>query len=319
MVAVLLAGWVAPAVARAGDAPGKKKLPKIYDTKADGDKQIAEALAKAKRDHKRVLLKFGANWCVWCHRLHELFKFDKAIAKKLLYEYEVVLIDVDTVDGKQHNAEISKRYGDAAKLGLPALVVLDADGKRLVTQETGSLEKGDHHDPAKVLAFLEKWQAKPASADDVLKEGLKRAGAESKKVFVYFGAPWCPYCHKLDEYLARPGVAEVFGEFFVPIKIDVDRMTGGKKVDAKYRGAEEGGLPFFAVLDAAGKKLADAHDKNHENVGFPVAPQEVAHFMKIMREQAPKMSAKQLDVLEAGLKTKEAGGDGEAPKGESPG
>ena len=31
------------------------------------------------------------------------------------------------------------------------------DGKALVTQDTGKLEEGDHHDPAKVLAFLNQW------------------------------------------------------------------------------------------------------------------------------------------------------------------
>ena len=43
-------------------------------------------------------------------------------------------------------------------IGLPVLVVLDSDGKRLTIQETGQLEAGNHHDPAKVLAFLEKWK-----------------------------------------------------------------------------------------------------------------------------------------------------------------
>ncbi len=304
LAVALLGGGAIPTTARAGDAPGKKKRPDIYDRKADGNKQIAEALVKAKRDNTRVLLQFGANWCVWCYRLHDLFEKDKTIARELLYEYELVLIDVDEVDGKPHNEAVSKRYGNAAKLGLPALVVLDADGKRLVTQETGSLEEGDHHKPEKVMAFLEKWRAKPVSADDVLAAALKRATAESKKIFLYFGAPWCPYCHKLDDYLARSEVAEVFDKFFVAVKIDVDRTTGGKKVDAKYRGDEQGGLPYFAVLDAKGKKLADAHDAKGENVGFPVAPHEIEHFMKVMGEQAPKMSKKQLKMLEKALKQK---------------
>jgi hypothetical protein len=38
-------------------------------------------------------------------------------------------------------------------------VVLDADGRLLVTQETGVLESGQGHDPVKVLAFLATWAA----------------------------------------------------------------------------------------------------------------------------------------------------------------
>jgi hypothetical protein len=43
------------------------------------------------------------------------------------------------------------------RLGLPALVVLDAEGRHLVTQSPGKLEEGDHHDPAKAMALPEHW------------------------------------------------------------------------------------------------------------------------------------------------------------------
>jgi hypothetical protein len=39
-------------------------------------------------------------------------------------------------------------------------VVLDAEGKALVTQDTGKLEEGDHHAPANLLAFLNQWAGK---------------------------------------------------------------------------------------------------------------------------------------------------------------
>src|SRR5438876_11702722 len=89
-----------------------------------------------------------------------MFHTNKEIADLLKANYEVVLIDVDQVDGKPHNAEINRRYGNPTRHGLPVLVVLDSDGKQLTTQDTGQLEEGDHHDPAKVLAFLKKWQPK---------------------------------------------------------------------------------------------------------------------------------------------------------------
>jgi thioredoxin-related protein len=135
------------------DALSKTTRPAIYDEKADGPKQIAEALVIAKKDHKRVLLQFGANWCGWCHRLHKLFQNDEKIAAKLKEAYVVVLVDVN----KDHNAAINRQYGNPMQHGLPVIVILDAKGKALATQDTGKLEKGDHHDPAKVLAFLNQW------------------------------------------------------------------------------------------------------------------------------------------------------------------
>ena len=129
----------------------------IYDTKADGNKQIADALKKAEPGHKRVLLMFGANWCVWCHRLHATLEHDDTIAKMLREKFEVVLIDVNTRNGIKRNADVNQRYGNPITHGLPVLVVVDASGKQLTTQDTGELESGDKHDPKKVLAFLEHW------------------------------------------------------------------------------------------------------------------------------------------------------------------
>ncbi len=89
-----------------------------------------------------------------------LLKTNAELAQIVQKNYLVVLIDTD----QGHNADVVKRYGNPTRLGLPVLVVLDTDGTQLAMQDTGKLEAGDHHDPAKVKAFLEKWR-KPKSAD----------------------------------------------------------------------------------------------------------------------------------------------------------
>jgi len=143
----------------ADEAKDKKAPPRIYDTEADGNKQIDDALKLAKAKRKRVLLKFGANWCGWCHKLSKCFKTEPEVAKVLKDHYVLVLIDVDAKDDEtRHNADVLERYGNPTRHGLPVLVVLDADGRQLTTQDTALLEDGDHHDPEKVLAFLEKWR-----------------------------------------------------------------------------------------------------------------------------------------------------------------
>lgn len=130
--------------------------PNIYDESADGSKQIADALDNATKEHKRILLQFGANWCGWCHKLHHVFETDKSIAEELKSDYVVVMIDVN----KGHNNDIDTKYGHPTRFGLPAIVVLDADGKQLITQDTGKLEEGDHHSPVKVMVFLKEWAPK---------------------------------------------------------------------------------------------------------------------------------------------------------------
>jgi len=91
--------------------------------------------------------------------LSSLLKTNAEIAQIVKDNYLVVLIDVD----KGHNADVVKKYGNPTQFGLPVLVVLDSNGKQLTTQETGQLEQGNHHDPAKVTAFLQKWK-KPKGA-----------------------------------------------------------------------------------------------------------------------------------------------------------
>jgi thioredoxin-related protein len=141
-------------IAHAAEPGQKSKI--LYDTKANGNEQIKTALAQAKKENKNVILKFGANWCGWCHRLSDTFKTHAEISKALEENYILVLIDVE----EGHNEDVVKKYGEPTQHGLPALVVLDKQGKQLHTQDTAKLESGDHHDADKVMAFLNKW--KPA-------------------------------------------------------------------------------------------------------------------------------------------------------------
>jgi hypothetical protein len=52
------------------------------------------------------------------------------------------------------------------------------------------VKDSDHHDPAKVLAFLKQNQAEPVKADDLFAAALARAKSEQKRLYTHFGAPW---------------------------------------------------------------------------------------------------------------------------------
>lgn len=148
---------------------------------------IAEALTLAARKNQRVLLVWGGEWCGWCKKLDALFRDDAKIARKLLYEYRVVHVQSGDT---QANDGLAARYGADLAQGYPYLTVLDATGKAIANQETGSLEQGSLHDPAKVLAFLEAQQAPYQDARDLLDTALARARLEQKRVFLAFEAPW---------------------------------------------------------------------------------------------------------------------------------
>jgi thiol:disulfide interchange protein len=294
----------APAFALVDDraqAAPEKKSADFYDEKADAKEQIAAATARAKKENRRVLLQWGGNWCIWCRRLHDLYSRDQAVAKKLLYEYDVVYVD-SSKDGK--NVELAASYGaDLKKHGVPFLTILDADGKVLANQETGALETKvdgqDGHDAKKLLELLTKNQAPYRSADELLRAGLARAKEGGKRVFLHFGAPWCHWCHKLEGWMAAPAVAAILAKDFVDVKIDVDRTIGGSDVLKRYR-SEDGGIPWIAFLDADGKTLASSGE-GKANIGFPATPPEIDKFAAMLDAAHQRITTEDIDALKRSL------------------
>lgn len=128
-----------------------------YEEGADAQARIDAAVASARADGKRVLLMFGANWCVWCRRLAWVFQNEPRVSAALAEGWHVVHVDTGT-RGSGTNRAVIDRYGDPVQHGLPCLVVLDGEGALVHTQETGSLESGDRHDPERVLAFLTRFR-----------------------------------------------------------------------------------------------------------------------------------------------------------------
>jgi thiol:disulfide interchange protein len=115
--------------------------------------KIAQAEADAKTAGKRVLLDFGADWCPDCHALDGLFK-TATVAPILSRSYVLVHIDVGQFD---KNMKLSARYGHAADVGIPALVVLDGSGTMVEATSDGSFADARAMTAAQVAAFLRRW------------------------------------------------------------------------------------------------------------------------------------------------------------------
>ena len=282
-------------MAGAGEQAKSKREP-IYMEDGKGLERVEQALVAAKRENKRVLLKIGGNWCPWCYKLHDLFRTDKAIAKILNDEYELVLLD-----SKMDKPAIEK-WGITPN-AYPHLAVLDMAGKKVTEQETGSLEIGDKHDPNKVKAFLEKWKPAPLDANDVFTSALARAKKQEKRVFIRVGAPWCRWCKRLDAFLARPQIDAILKKDYVVVKIDQDRMKGAKDVIARIRKPGEGaGIPWFAFLDADGRILITSTKPGAGNIGFPADPKtDIPYFVQMLKTTRSKITDADLDVIAAEL------------------
>lgn len=310
LASTVLAQQVPPnAVAPAGAAPQSKpaddQTVKTYDEQADARTQIAQALIKAKKENRRVLIQWGGNWCGWCRLLHALYKSDKEIARKLLYEYEVLYVDAGRPLGK--NLDVAESYGaDLKAHGFPYLTILDDDGKAIANQETSSLEIKDKtakpgHDPKLVLSFLTDHQAAYQDAQKVLDDGLKQASQAGKHVFLHFGAPWCGWCHRLEDWMARDDVSSIMSKDLIDVKIDTERMIGGQELLTKFNVARTTGIPWFVILDARGNNLMDSNGPSGKNIGYPGTAEEIEHFRAMLTATAINLTPEDIRKVIAPL------------------
>jgi thiol-disulfide isomerase/thioredoxin len=159
--------------------------------------------------------------------------------------------------------------------------------------------------------FVLTASADPPSADQMLSQAEATATAEHKVVFVHFGASWCGWCRRLDAFLNQPNIKSIFEKYFVTVKVVVQESEknkglenpGGEDFLKKFGGPD--GLPYSAFLDAHGGLIVNSKLPSsmggEGNIGFPVKPQEVDWFVKMMRTAAPQMAADDVQTIEAEL------------------
>src|SRR5437870_13382714 len=101
--------------------------PNLYPANTDAKKEIAEAITRAAGEHKRVLLIFGANWCYDCHVLDHALREGEA-GKIVTQSFRLVHVDIG--EGEK-NPDLVKTYKIPLDKGVPAVALIDADGKLL--------------------------------------------------------------------------------------------------------------------------------------------------------------------------------------------
>ncbi len=126
-----------------------------YDEHAVAQEDIANALAKAGKDGKLVLLDFGSNSCADCLVLSALLE-EPAVKPFLEENFHLVKINVGNRD---KNLDLSKQYGDPIKKGIPAMVVLAPNGEILASTKDGALAKAGTATAQDILALLKSWVA----------------------------------------------------------------------------------------------------------------------------------------------------------------
>ena len=139
-------------------AQASAAAPDIYPTPEQAPADVAAALQTASATHRRIILDFGGNWCPDCHVLDSYFH-DAANVPLLEAGFVLVHVNVGRMD---HNLDLAERYEVPLKKGVPALAVLDSDGKLLFSQKTGEFEAMRGMQSSAVTDFLTQWKPAPA-------------------------------------------------------------------------------------------------------------------------------------------------------------
>ncbi|HBS87894.1 MAG: hypothetical protein A2W91_10740 [Bacteroidetes bacterium GWF2_38_335] len=127
---------------------------KIYNPDADAEKELSDALTKAKEDNKHVFIQVGGNWCPWCVKLHNFMKEEAQVDSMLHANYVVMKLNYSS---ENKNPELMKRLGYPQRFGFPVIVILDAEGNRIHTQNSAYLELDKGYDKQKIMGFLKDW------------------------------------------------------------------------------------------------------------------------------------------------------------------
>jgi thioredoxin-related protein len=139
---------------------------KIYNPAADAKKDLAAAIQTAKEQNKHMLVQVGGNWCPWCVRLHGFFESNARIDSILKADYILVRVNYSP---ENKNEEVLAGLDYPQRFGFPVLLVLDQNGQRLHTQDTGYLELDKGYDPEKVSRFLSGWNRAALDPDSYKK------------------------------------------------------------------------------------------------------------------------------------------------------
>ena len=133
---------------------------RLYNPRAHAEKDVAQLLLKAKRENKRLLLQVGGNWCIMCYRLNAFLQTDSTLKNLLNDNYLSYHLNYSL---ENKNAAYLAKLGNPQRYGFPVLVVLNADGERLHTQNMSLLLKGNGYDYDKIRNFLLQWRALAAN------------------------------------------------------------------------------------------------------------------------------------------------------------
>ncbi|MGA3236691.1 MAG: thioredoxin domain-containing protein [Bryobacteraceae bacterium] len=265
---------------------------------------LAEALASAQKSNHRLIVVYDGSWCTHCAELHTAAMADPDVPNLVHSGYEITMVKTDNVDDLARFAKETLHAKLDKSDGL-LITILDKDGSLLTTLTAARVMDKGQLAPAKLKAQLSEFLIS-IPADQVYRQGLASLPA-GKAAWVEFRADWCGWCKKMESFFQASEAAPVLARYYSVVTIDTEKNEGSDALARKLGASKgvDGGIPWFAVVDADGKVLANSEGPKG-NIGYPDTDVEVTYFTSVLKSTAKGISDAEVESVLNTIKTLKA-------------
>lgn len=253
-----------------------KAMPLIQQTKVAGAEKgtqffkgtFAQALAKAKKENKKLMVDCYTLWCGPCRFMATNVFPNDTLGAYMNEHFVCMKLDMEHGEGPERNKTFNvKAY--------PTFIFFDADGKELSRFEGMAMQDDFQKRCERILKgeapiskedIQKEKQQRVAEKDTIIDEGkgvnfikgsevrfadvLAQAKRENKRVLVDFWATWCHACIQMNKTTLRDTrIGNLLNYTFVNYSVDMDHDPDGKELVEKYKIQA---FPTYLILNPDG-------------------------------------------------------------------
>lgn len=231
---------------------------------------FAQALAKAKKENKKLMVDCYTLWCGPCRHMAKNVFPDENLGKYMNANFVCIQLDMEHGEGP----ELNKTFNVEA---YPTFIFFDAEGKEMsrfegmcmqnefqkrcerilkgeapIVKENSETAKRDNRQVAKKDTIIDEGKGVNfiKGSEARLADVLAQAKRENKRVLVDFWATWCHACMQMNKTTFRDTrIGNLMNYTFVNYAVDVDNDPDGKSLVEKYNIKA---FPTYLILNPDG-------------------------------------------------------------------
>lgn len=229
---------------------------------------FAQALAKAKKENKKLMVDCYTLWCGPCRYMATNIFPNDTLGAYMNEHFVCMKLDMEHGEGPERNKTFNvKAY--------PTFIFFDADGKGMSRFEGMAMQDDFQKRCERILKgeapiskedIQKEKQQRVAEKDTIIDEGkgvnfikgsevrfadvLAQAKRENKRVLVDFWATWCHACMQMNKTTFRDTrVGNMMNYSFVNYAVDVDHDADAKELVEKFNIKA---FPTYLILNPDG-------------------------------------------------------------------